>query len=64
MAFENVGPQWDRDEPWQAQQARIGIRGLTDDSPWLRRQRRVLYAGMLGIVALIVLAVIVTSVLD
>ena len=63
MAFENVGPQWDRDEPWQTQQVKIMMRGLTDDSPWMRRQRRLLGAALAGLVAVAVLAIVVSAAL-
>lgn len=61
MAFENVGPQSDRGEPWQAQLAKSTIRGLTDPSPWMRHQRRLLFGGLIGLSALIVLAIATTA---
>ena len=64
MGFENVGPQWDREEPWQAQQAKIAIRGLTDDSPWMRHQRRVLFGVVLTLAAIIVAAIAVSVALS
>ncbi|HEX2578258.1 MAG TPA: hypothetical protein VHK88_18075 [Aquihabitans sp.] len=63
MAFENVGPQWNRDEPWQVQEARIGIRGLTDPSPWMRRQRRTLFAALIALVLVAAVAIAVSSAL-
>jgi hypothetical protein len=61
VAFENVGPQWDRDEAWQTQQAKIAIRGLTDSSPWMRHQRHLLFGVLIGLVALIMLAIVATA---
>lgn len=61
MGFEDVGPQWNRDEPWQAQQAGIAIRGLTDPSPWMRRQRRLIFGLLLGMVVVIALAIAVSA---
>ena len=61
VAFENVGPQWDRDEPWQAQQAKIVVRGMTDDSPWMRHQRRLLLGVVLALIAIAALAIVVSS---
>ena len=63
MGFENVGPQWDRDEPWQSQQAKIAIRGLTDASPWMRHQRRVLFCVLLAVATLAVVAIAVSAIL-
>ena len=57
MAFEDVGPQWNRDEPWQTQQARITINGLTDKSPWMRHQRRVLGVALLVLAAVLAIAI-------
>ena len=62
MAFENVGPQWDRDEPWQTQQAKVTIRGLTDSSPWMRHQRHLLVGGLVALAALVVVVTTLISV--
>jgi hypothetical protein len=63
MAFENVGPQWDRDEPWQVQSAKITIDGLTEDSPWKRHQRHVFFAALGGLALAIVIAIVVSLLL-
>ena len=60
VGFEDVGPQWDSDEPWQTQQARITVRGLTDDSPWMRHQRRVFFVALAGLVTVIALLIAIS----
>lgn len=63
MAFENVGPQWNREEPWQVQQSRIMVEGLTSDRPWARHQRRLLGAVLAGLLVLAILAFVVALLL-
>lgn len=64
VGFQDVGPQWNRDEPWQTQQSKIVIRGLTDSSPWMAHQRRLLFGLLLGLAALIVLVTAVSVLLS
>jgi hypothetical protein len=63
VAFEDVGPQWGNDKPWQTQHAKILTRGLTSDSPWMRHQRRVLFAALGGLLGVIILVIAVATVL-